>query len=147
MLRKASSSSTVTATETLAAPQFGGLAVTKEGVIPSLPHRTKVSQFYRRQGMALRIGYRLRWQPVVEFSERAPHAPRNPRPGVFAKIPGPSGQRYAAVIAEYQRDPEITLTVHWLREKGGPSIFFLHQPGVAVEPRPSLCRPPRPIPP
>jgi len=78
---------------------------------------------------------------VVEFSERAPHAPRNSRPGVFAKIPGPSGQRYAAVIAEYQRDPEITLTVHWLREKGGPAIYFLHKTGVDDEIRRSVGGP------
>jgi ribokinase len=38
-----------------AAVQFavvtGGLAVTKEGVIPSLPHRSEVLQFYRQQGL------------------------------------------------------------------------------------------------
>ena len=78
---------------------------------------------------------------MVEFSERAPHAPPNPQPGVFAKIPGPSGQRYAAVIAEYQRDPEITLTVHWLREKGGPALYFLHKTGVDDEIRRSVGGP------
>jgi ribokinase len=31
----------------------GGLAVTKEGVIPSLPHRDEVIQFYRQHGMTL----------------------------------------------------------------------------------------------
>jgi len=30
----------------------GGLAVTKEGVIPSLPHRDDVVEFYCRQGLA-----------------------------------------------------------------------------------------------
>ena len=29
----------------------GGLAVTKEGVIPSLPHRDEVSQFYRQRDL------------------------------------------------------------------------------------------------